>query len=101
MIEDEVTTGSVNPWLPMRTGRARRSRSTLVTVQSIIIIMIIIIIIITIITIIIIIAIIIIMRKKNNNNSNNNNNKKCAVIDVAIPSDKNAFTKVSETTFRV
>ena len=88
MIEDEVTTGSVNPWLPMRTGRARRSRSTLVTVRSIIIIM-----------IIIIIIIIIIMRKKNNNNSNNN--KKCALIDVAIPSDKNAFTKVSETTFQV
>ena len=99
MIEDEVTTGSVNPWLPMRTGRARRSRSTLVTVRSIIIIMIIIIIIIIIITIIIIIAIIIIMRKKKNNNSNNN--KKCALIDVAIPSDKNAFTKVSETTFQV
>ena len=97
MIEDEVTTGSVNPWLSMRTGRARRSRSTLVTVRSIIIIMIIIIIII--ITIIIIIAIIIIMRKKKNNNSNNN--KKCALIDVAIPSDKNAFTKVSETTFQV
>ena len=87
MIEDEVTTGSVNPWLPMRTGRARRSRSTLVTVRSIIIIT------------IIIIIIIIIMRKKKNNNSNNN--KKCALIDVAIPSDKNAFTKVSETTFQV
>ena len=40
----------------------------------------------------------------NNNkrkNNNNNNNKKCTLIDVAIPSDKNAFTKVSETTFQV
>ena len=33
--EDEVTTGSVNPRPPMRTGRARRSRSTLVTVWSV------------------------------------------------------------------
>ena len=85
MIEDEVTTGSVNPWLPMRTGKPKRSHSTLVTVWSIIMI-------------IIIIIIIIIMRKKKNDNSNNN--KKCALIDVAIPSDKNAFTKISETTFQ-
>ena len=33
--EDEVTTGSVNPRAPMRTGRPRRSRSTLVTVWSV------------------------------------------------------------------
>ena len=33
--EDEVTTGSVNPRPPMRTGRPRRSRSTLVTVWSV------------------------------------------------------------------
>ena len=91
MIEDEVTTGSVNPWLPMLTGGPKRSRSTLVTVWSIIIIIIII--------TIIIIMIIIIMRKKKNNNSNNN--KKFTPIDVAIPSDKNAFTKVSEKTFQV
>ena len=33
--EDDRTTGSVNPRPPMRTGRPRRSRSTLVTVWSV------------------------------------------------------------------
>ena len=33
--EDVVTTGSVNPRPSMRTGRPRRSRSTLVTVWSV------------------------------------------------------------------
>ena len=32
----------------------------------------------------------------NKNNNNNNNNNSCILIDVAIPSDKNTFTKVSE-----
>ena len=43
-------------------------------------------------------------KKKNNNNNNNNiiiinnNNpdKKCTLIDVATPSDKNTYTKVSK-----
>ena len=38
---------------------------------------------------------------KRKKNKNNDNNKKCILIDVAIPSDKNAFTKVSEKTFQV
>ena len=33
--DDEVTTGFVNPRLPMRTGEPRRSRSTSVTVWSV------------------------------------------------------------------
>ena len=79
MIEDEVTTGSVN----LRPPHAHRGTREVAPYFSDC------------------------MVKNNSNNkrkknkNNNNNNKKCTLIDVAIPSDKNAFTKVSETTFQV